>query len=57
MILLVFIKLLTNLISTLGETDQTDEKLETPLVESRSTAETEPDLPSESLGKIIRIKF
>ena len=53
MILLIFN--LINLIFIQGETDQTDEKLETPLVESRSTAETEPDLPSESLGKIIRI--
>merc|ERR1712183_618749 len=32
-----------------GETDQTDEKLETAVVERRSTAETELDLPTESL--------
>ena len=39
----------------LGETVKTDEKLETPVVERRSTAETELDLPTESLGKIIQI--
>ena len=39
----------------IGETDQTDEKLETPVVERRPTAETELDLPTESLGKIIEI--
>ena len=39
----------------IGETDQTDEKLETAVVERRSTAETELDLPTESLGKIIEI--
>ena len=44
-----------NLISIPGETDQTDEKLETAVVERRSTAETELDLPTESLGKIIDI--
>ena len=38
-----------------GETDQTEEKLETTVVERRSTAETELDLPTESLGKIIDI--
>ena len=44
-----------NLISVPGETDQTDEKLETPVVERRSTAETELHLPTEWLGKIIEI--
>ena len=48
MILLIFN--LINLIFIQGETDQTDEKLETAVVERRSTAETEPDLPTESLG-------
>ena len=49
-----FIKI-DNLIFIPGETDQTDEKLETAEVERRSTAETELDLPTESLGKIIDI--
>ena len=40
------------LISILGESDQTDEKLETPVVERRST-ETEQDGPTESLGKSV----
>ena len=44
-----------NLISIPGETDQTDEKVETAVVERRSTAETELDLPTESLGKMIDI--
>ena len=42
-----------DLISTPGETDQTDEKSETAVVKRRATAETELDLPPESLGKII----
>ena len=37
----------------LGETDPTDKKLETAEIKRRSIAETEPDLPTESLGKII----
>ena len=37
----------------LGETDPTDEKLETAEIKRRSVAETEMDLPTESLGKII----
>ena len=44
---------LINLISIPGDTDQTEEKLETAEVERRSTAETELDLPTESLGKIV----
>ena len=44
-----------DLISISGETDQTDEKLETAVVESESSAETELDIPTESLGKIIYI--
>ena len=45
-----------NLISILGETEQTD-KLETAEVERRSKTETELDLPTESLGKIIDIIY
>ena len=39
----------------LGETDPTDKKLETAEIKRRSIAETEPDLPTESLGKIIEL--
>ena len=34
-----------------------NEKLETPVAERRSTAETELGLPTESLAKIIEIIF
>ena len=44
---------LYDLIFMLGETDPTDEKLETAEIKRRSVAETELDLPTESLGKII----
>ena len=47
---------LINLISIPGDTDQTDEKLETAEVERRDRAETELDLHTESLGKIIDIQ-
>ena len=46
---------LIHLISIPGETNPTDEKLQTAVVERRSTAETELDLQTESLGKIIDI--
>ena len=42
-----------NLISIPGETDQTEEKLQTPVVERRSTEGTELDLSTESVAKII----
>ena len=46
--------LIVVIIAIPGETDQT-EKSETTVDERRSTAETELDLPTESLGKIIDI--
>ena len=48
--------ILIELICIAGDTDQTDEKLETGEFERRPTAETELDLPTESLGKIIDIQ-
>ena len=42
-----------DLISIPGETDQTDEKIETAVVVRRATAEPDLDLPTESLGKIL----
>ena len=48
----IFISKLINLISITGDTDQTDEKLETAEVERRDRAETELDLHTESIGKI-----
>ena len=44
---------LIDLISIPGETDQTDEKIETAVVVRRATAEPDLDLPTESLGKIL----
>ena len=48
--------LIYHLISIPGDTDQTDEKLETAEVERRDRAETELDLHTQSLGKIIDIQ-
>ena len=46
-----------NLITIPGEADQTDENLETAEVERRDRAETELDLHTESIGKIIDIIY
>ena len=51
----IVFSLIYNLISIPAETDQTDEMFETAEVEKRSTAETELDLPTELLGKMIDI--
>ena len=45
------------LISIPGDTDQTDEKLETAEVERRDRAVIELDFHTESLGKIIDIVY
>ena len=45
-----------DLISIPGDTDHTDEKLETAEVERRPRAETELDLPTESPSKMTACK-